>query len=105
MNWLRRKVKNWLEGDVNRLVLVSAENSPNTISSMDTFRGDFHGWQFRMHRAQGGTVIEAWRYPKNNNNYSKNPGSDTMEHELFIINSTENFNTELPQILTQLALK
>lgn len=103
MNWLRRKIKNWLEGDVNRLVLVSAENSPNTISSTDTFRGDFSGWQFRMHRAQGGTIVEAWRYPKNNN--YKSVSGDNMEHELFIINSTEDFNTELPQILTQLALR
>lgn len=104
MNWLRRKIKNWLEADSNRPMLVAmSENSPNTVSSMDTFRGEFHGWQFRMHRAQGGTIVEAWRYPKNNN--YKSVSGDNMEHELFIINSTEDFNTELPHILTQLALK
>ena len=70
-------------------------------TSTDTFRGDFSGWQFRMHKAVGGTILEAWR----SNHYNMTKGISEQDHELFIINNSEDLNVELPQILTQLALR
>ena len=70
-------------------------------TSTDTFRGDFSGWQFRMHKAVGGTILEAWR----SNHYNMTKGIPEQDHELFIINNSEDLNVELPQILTQLALR
>ena len=54
-----------------------------------------------MHKAVGGTILEAWR----SNHYNMTKGIPEQDHELFIINNSEDLNIELPQILTQLALR
>lgn len=108
MRWLKRKLKGWLNSPddySNELRLVAASDSNPTTSPSDSFRGDFHGWQFRMHRAIGGTVLEAWRYPDSPNYINKSTGGQSMDRELFIISANDDINVELPQILTQLALR
>lgn len=95
--WLRRKLRNFLNGE-NHLELIAPTVSP----SQSKFNGDFDGWNFRMHRANGGHIIEAWRY---NSRINKHTGSSDNDHELFIINSDEDIHKELPHILTQLALR
>ena len=39
------------------------------------------------------------------NHYNMTKGIPEQDHELFIINNSEDLNIELPQILTQLALR
>lgn len=98
-NWFRRKLRNFIDGPPPEY----AEKVSVSVEGGNTFRGDFNGWQFRMHRAVGGTILEAWRYPQQN--FNNNMDSHGQEHELFIINQDEDFNVELPHILTQLALR
>ena len=95
MTWIGR-LTNYFQKDKRSEIYHEV---PST--STDTFRGDFSGWQFRMHKAVGGTILEAWR----SNHYPTTNGIPERDHELFIINNSEDLNVELPQILTQLALR
>ena len=90
---LRRWARNFLYAD---------ESTPAVVAHSSKFNGDFDGWNFRMHRANGGHIIEAWRY---NHRINKHTGSSENDHELFIISSEEDIHKELPHILTQLALR
>ncbi len=94
MTWVGRLTNYFQKSNPTR-----NQDAPST--STDTFRGDFSGWQFRMHKAVGGTILEAWR----SNHYNMTKGISEQVHELFIINNSEDLNVELPQILTQLALR
>ena len=103
MIWrFKNRLRRWLMDDYN--TVLTAASPPQASHKGDPgspFLGDFHGWQFRMHRAVGGHIVEAWRYPKNTH---RNIGDDT-ERDLFIISSSEEIATELPHIMTQLALR
>ena len=100
-NWFRRKLLNFINND--GAVKSSYADNVVAIDSGNTFKGSFDGWQFRMHRAVGGTILEAWRDTNQNYNSSKN--NSGYERELFLITQAEDFNVELPQILTQLSLR
>jgi hypothetical protein len=93
---LRRWLRNFLYNDEN------VPLAPTVAPGNSKFNGEFDGWNFRMHRANGGHVIEAWRY---NHRINKHTGSSDNDHELFLITSDEDIHKELPHILTQLALR
>jgi hypothetical protein len=99
-NWFRRKLLNFInnDGPISTVAIIASDSG-------DTFMGDFDGWQFRMHRATGGTILEAWRHPKQNYKSNSINNNSGYERELFLITQAEDFNVELPQILTQLALR
>lgn len=97
-NWFRRKLRNFIDGPV-----PTYAEKVVSVDSGNTFKGSFDGWQFRMHRAVGGTILEAWRDTPQN--YNSNKNNSGYERELFLITQEEDFNVELPQILTQLALR
>jgi len=103
-NWFRRKLLNFINND-GPVPPTYTDSNTVSIDSGDTFMGDFDGWQFRMHRAVGGTILEAWRHPKQNYNSNSIKNNSGYERELFLITQAEDFNVELPQILTQLALR
>ena len=98
-NWFRRKLLNFINNDGP----TRCADNVVSVDSGNTFKGSFDGWQFRMHRAVGGTILEAWRDTNQNYNSSKN--NSGYDRELFLITQAEDFNVELPQILTQLALR
>ena len=96
--WLRRRLRNFLYNEDENTVA----QAPMVAPGNSKFNGEFDGWNFRMHRANGGHVIEAWRY---NHRINKHTGSSENDHELFLITSDEDIHKELPHILTQLALR
>ena len=98
MTWVGR-LTNYFQK--NKRLEIYHDVPSTSTQAADTFRGDFSGWQFRMHKAVGGTILEAWR----SNHYNMTKGIPEQDHELFIINNSEDLNIELPQILTQLALR
>jgi hypothetical protein len=95
---LRRWVRNFIFKEDDNTVA----HAPIVAPGNSKFNGEFDGWNFRMHRANGGHVIEAWRY---NHRPNKHTGSTDNDHELFLITSDEDIHKELPHILTQLALR
>jgi len=94
---MKERLRRWL-----RNFLYNDDNTPVVAPGNSKFNGEFDGWNFRMHRANGGHVIEAWRY---NHRINKHTGSSENDHELFLITSDEDIHKELPHILTQLALR
>lgn len=101
---LRKWIRNILNSDE-----VSVGEGPISLSGGSPFSKEYDGWNFRIHRASGGHIIEAWYYNPNpvaSNSYAKSVSSSSSnEHKLFIITSDEELSVELPQILTQLALE
>lgn len=98
----KKTLRKWLRNILNsdELTLDSAIQVPNG----SPFSKDFDGWNFRIHRASGGHVIEVWQYNNNPTPYAMKASQSGPEHKLFIIGTDEELSVELPQILTQLAL-
>ena len=103
---LRRWIRNILNSDE-----VYPTDSPALPSQGSSpFNKEFDGWNFRIHRAVGGHIVEAWFYDPNpnvvSNSYAKSVSSSGRpEHKLFIVTDDEELGVELPNILTTLALE
>jgi len=103
---LRRWLRKILNSD-----MVEATDSPVPLGSIgggNPFNKEYEGWNFRIHRAVGGHIVEAWCYEVGppSNSYAKSvSSSNRSEHKLFIVTNDEELGVELPNILTQLALE
>lgn len=71
------------------------------------FNKSFDGWNIRLHRANGGHIVEAWRNDQDNyvSKRSALTGSSSPEHEMFLVKEEEDLTEVLPKILTQLMLR
>lgn len=97
----RRSFKQWLRDylkeEPEKIFAVSDSMPQSHVS----FAKSFEGWNIRLHRANGGHIVEAWKNedgPIHSSNY-KPP------HELFMVQDTEDMGERLNQILVQLMLR
>lgn len=92
MNWLKRKLRNWVNCDDNGSVYET--QGLNTVSrrSIENERGI----RFVIHVASGGRIVETTRY---------NRLKDENVHGLYIITSDQEFGHELDKIITMEFLK
>lgn len=67
------------------------------------FMNYYHGWNIRIHAANGGHVVEVWK--NNNDEYKIDTISNEKKHHLYVIDSSKNLPEELPKILTEIYLK
>lgn len=77
--------------------------TPVAVSSIEggsaNFARDFNGWTIRIHKANNGHIIEAWKAEDHRTVNAR------REHEMFLLNSNDDVLAELPHILTNLMLK
>lgn len=94
--WLRDYIKDTDEGNI----MVSVSEGPRDISN-PSFNKRFDGWNIRLHRANGGYIIEAW---KNDDDrmISKNSRPD---HEFFLVREDEDMGQAINDTLIQLMLR
>jgi hypothetical protein len=97
----RRSFKQWLRDylkeEPEKIYAVADSISQSHIS----FAKSFEGWNIRLHRANGGHIVEAWKNedgPISSSNY-KQP------HELFMVQDSEDMGERLNSILVQLMLR
>ena len=84
MNWFKRKLVNWLNKDTNTLYanLVGKERD-RTIDS--------NGFNLRVYKASGGTVIETNVYDR---------VKDRHHNGLYVITDDKDLGSELSKIIT-----
>lgn len=103
----RRSFKEWLRDKLNQRIEKNfKKNYPSTaiesISSGDKFSKNFEGWNIRLHRANGGHIVEAWKYEEN---ILTVRGGVQKSHELFMVLEGDDMGEQLNSILVQLMLR
>ena len=97
----RRSFKQWLRDYLKEDDhIVVAEPTPITVGS-NGFNKSFEGWNIRLHRANGGHIIEAWK----NVDSPVHSSSYRPEHELFMVSDSEDMGARINDILVQLMLR
>ncbi len=97
----RRSFKQWL-----RDYLKEEDNFQLTPASLDVsgqqvgFNKSFEGWNIRLHRANGGHIVEAWKNEDVPHHSSYKP-----QHELFMVEDSADMGEKLNEILVQLMLR
>lgn len=99
----RRSFRKW----VRDYILKDEENTqipgsaiPGYVVS-EGFNKQFEGWNLRLHRANGGHIVEAWK----NDDMHVVSTSSRRPHELFMVMDSEDMGTKLNDILVQLMLR
>lgn len=100
----RRNLRQWLYDYVNSAyVSVQAEPTPdNHHYQSDGFNKSFEGWNIRLHKANNGHIVEAW---KNEDTGPTIGSSYRRPHELFMVRDDQDMGTALNDILVQLMLR
>lgn len=95
----RRSLKQWLRDylreEDNRISI--AEPTPTSPQ----FAKSFEGWNIRLHRANGGHIVEAWK----NEDGPIHASSYRPSHELFMVSDNEDMGARLNDILVQIMLR
>lgn len=99
----KRNFKQWLYDYVNSAYARDDEPIPVAESyQTDRFNKSFEGWQIRLHRANNGHIVEAWKNedsgPAISSNYRR-------PHELFMVRDDQEMGAAINDILVQLMLR
>ena len=91
MNWLKRKIRNWVndyenEAKASRATLVSADSE--SLSSEPL--------RLSIYRANGGTIVETRVYDRQ---------KDRSQNQLHIVNNDQDLGEALSKIITMEALR
>jgi hypothetical protein len=99
----RRTFRQVLRDFLNKDLRVERSTAVATVNvHMDPFSKSFEGWTIRLHRANNGHIVEAW---KNDDKPQPHSSYNRPEHELFMVRDDENMSERLNDILVQLALR
>lgn len=99
----KRSFRQWLYDYVNQAyVSTEAETPDNHIYQTDRFNKSFEGWNIRLHKANNGHIVEAW---KNEDNGPVISSNYRRPHELFMVRDDQDMGTALNDILVQLMLR
>ena len=92
MNWLKRKIRRWLDSEQDICV---AEDRYATVSPKNMISGrDVHSeptLNFKVYSAVGGKVVEFSRYDRK---------TDRIDHQIYIIGKDEDFGEKIAKIST-----
>ena len=96
---LRQRLGHWLlktkkEKNYNGELAAVA-----TINGSDNFAKEFNGWTIRIHKANNGHIVEAWKSEDHRTVNTR------REHEMFLLSNNDDVLAELPHILTNIMLK
>ena len=97
MNWLKRKIRRWLDSEQDICIAEDryATVSPkNMISSRDV--NSDPTLQFKIYNAIGGKVVEFSRYDRQ---------KDRAFHDIYIIGKNEDFGEKIAKIAMLESLK
>lgn len=99
----RRSFKQWLRDYLSE---EKTSDSHLTVVPGSSYGGQtgfnksFEGWNIRLHRANGGHIVEAWK-----SDDGPQPHNYRMPHELFMVNENEDMGARINDILVQLMLR
>jgi hypothetical protein len=84
MNWLKRKLKNWLNSD--ELIEVSAVKAGRNRANLQSM-----GMDFTIYQANGGTIVEINQYDHK---------TDRSDRSLHIITNEQDLGQGIAHIVT-----
>lgn len=98
----RRSFKQWLRDYLKEdNFTVVADTIPGSLAGSHIgFNKSFEGWTIRLHRANGGHIVEAWKSDE-----GPQPHNYRAPHELFMVNESDDMGARLNDILVQLMLR
>jgi len=91
MNWLKRRLRRWLDNDIDTSIKLAS----NSISAGCDVGSD-PTLQFKIYNAIGGKVVEFSRYDRQ---------KDRHFHDIYIIGKDENFGEKIAKIAMLETLK
>ena len=90
MNWLKRKVRRWLDSEQDQCYPNSKGIGINSIASTRDINSDA-SLNFKVYNAVGGKIVEFSRYDRKN---------DRSDHQIYIIGRDEDFGEKIAKIST-----
>ena len=94
MNWLKLKLRDWVNSAQDECYPTSKMSSMNTVSTRDV--GSDPTLQFKIYNAIGGKVVEFTRYDRQ---------KDRAFHDIYIIGRDEDFGDKIAKIAMLETLK
>ena len=92
MNWLKRKIRRWLDSEQD---IILEDRYPSTALAKNSISGrDVHSeptLNFKVYSAVGGKVVEFSRYDRK---------TDRSDHQIYIIGKDEDFGEKIAKIST-----
>jgi len=92
MNWLKRKIRRWLDSEQD-IIIDEGRYSTATLKSANSIGGrDVNSdptLQFKIYNAIGGKVVEFSRYDRQR---------DRHFHDIYIIGKEEDFGAKIAKI-------
>ena len=93
---LRQRLGHWLLKSKKE---KNYNDMPVAVSDSANFATDFNGWTIRIHKANNGHIVEAWKAEDHRTLITR------REHEMFLLSNNDDVLAELPHILTNIMLK
>jgi len=90
MNWLKRKVRRWLDSEQDQCYPTPKGMGLNSIASTHDINSDA-SLNFKVYNAVGGKIVEFSRYDRKN---------DRTDHQIYIIGRDEDFGEKIAKIST-----
>jgi hypothetical protein len=87
MRWIKKRLRNWVNNNDDLIQLDDYHHSD---------RIDAHGFQLKVYKANGGTIVETSSY---------NIRKDHTNSGLYVILDTQDLGTEIGKIITIEGLK
>ena len=93
MNWLKHKLRNWVNSDDNRVYKSRGIAEPVSVSSDNI---DADGYTLRVYPARGGRVIQYHKYDRK---------QDRSNTSLYVISDSEDLGEAVKNIVVEQALQ
>jgi hypothetical protein len=93
MNWLKHKLRNWVNSDDNRVYKSRGIAEPVSVSSDNI---DADGYTLRVYPARGGRVIQYHKYDRK---------TDRQNTSLYVISDSEDLGDAVKNIVVEQALQ
>jgi hypothetical protein len=93
MNWLKHKLRNWVNSDDNRVYKSRGIAEPVSVSSDNI---DADGYTLRVYPARGGRVIQYHKYDRK---------QDRANTSLYVISDSEDLGDAVKNIVVEQALQ
>jgi hypothetical protein len=94
MNWVKHKLRNWLNSDDSRVYKSRGIAEPVSVSSDSNI--DAEGYTLKVYPARGGRVIQYYKYDRKH---------DRQNTSLYVISDSEDLGDAVKNIVVEQALQ
>lgn len=93
MNWVKHKLRNWINSDDNRAYKSRGISEPVSVSNSDI---DAEGYTLKVYPARGGRVVQYYKYDRKH---------DRANTSLYVISDSEDLGDAVKNIVVEQALQ